>query len=265
MNKLIVESKNDKIFVEKILKILNLQNIEVSEPICLIDECIKKNIKVIVVGKNKGWKQEINNGAKNNRDFYNFPHARFIEVLKYKGLLKDIVVIEVEESYTSKRSFIDNEELRVYQDKRSKDLDNSEERNLTQGNKNQLSKDVSKSTVENNEIKLLGKRVNRKFITKDKVIIHADVNGSFNIVRKVLLNFSYKEEIINLSYELMEISNHKSGKLFNFYKIKEIIDTVKKMKIIAEGYQTDKIVVIGTTAVRKAKNNYYLQLSTIHS
>ena len=40
MNKLIVESKNDKIFVEKILKILNFQNIEVSEPICLIDECI---------------------------------------------------------------------------------------------------------------------------------------------------------------------------------------------------------------------------------
>jgi len=40
VNKLIVESKNDKIFVEKILKILNFQNIEVSEPICLIDECI---------------------------------------------------------------------------------------------------------------------------------------------------------------------------------------------------------------------------------
>lgn len=40
VNKLVVESKNDKIFVEKILKILNFQNIEVSEPICLIDECI---------------------------------------------------------------------------------------------------------------------------------------------------------------------------------------------------------------------------------
>jgi putative transposase len=51
---------------------------------------------VIVVGKNKGWKQEINNSVKNNRDFYNFPHARFIENLKYKVLLKDIVVIEVE-------------------------------------------------------------------------------------------------------------------------------------------------------------------------
>ena len=53
-------------------------------------------------------------------------------------------------------------------------------------------------------------------------MIHADVNGSFNIVRKVLLNFSYKEEIINLSYELMEISNYRKRKLFNFYKTKEI-------------------------------------------
>lgn len=40
MNNLIVESHNDKIFIEKILKILNLQNIEVSEPLCTIDECI---------------------------------------------------------------------------------------------------------------------------------------------------------------------------------------------------------------------------------
>ena len=51
----------------------------------------------------------INNGAKNNRAMYNFPHAKFIEILKYKALLKDIVVIEIEESYTSKTSFIDNE------------------------------------------------------------------------------------------------------------------------------------------------------------
>ena len=45
----------------------------------------------IVVGKNKGWKNEINNGAKNNRTMYNFPHAKFIEILKYKALLKDII------------------------------------------------------------------------------------------------------------------------------------------------------------------------------
>ena len=172
---------------------------------CLIEECLDKEIKVIVVGKNKGWKNEINNGAKNNRAMYNFPHAKFIETLKYKALLKDIVVIEVEESYTSKTSFIDNEELRVF--------NNDEERNLTQGDKSQLSKGKKK---------LLGKRINQKFISKEKKVIHADVNGSFNIVRKVLLNFSYKEEIINLSYELMEISNYRKRKLFNFYKTKEI-------------------------------------------
>jgi IS605 OrfB family transposase len=186
---------------------------------CLIDECVQKNIKVIVVGKNKGWKQEVNNGKSNNRDFYNFPHARFIEILKYKGLLKDIVVIEVEESYTSKTSFIDNEELRVYQDKKSKYLvDSDEEKNLTQGNENQLSKV---------KIKLLGKRINRKFITKDKVIIHADVNGSFNIVRKVLLNFEFNKETINLSYELMELNMSRKVKLNNFYEQ----SLIKKQKL----------------------------------
>lgn len=185
---------------------------------CLIDECLNKGIKVIVVGKNKGWKQEINNGKSNNRDFYNFPHAKFIEILKYKGLLKNIVVIEVEESYTSKTSFIDNEELRVFNKEVNKDL--------TQGNENQL----SKSTIKNNKIKMLGKRINRKFITKNGKIIHADVNGSFNIVRKVLLNFEFNSKKINIEYELMELTMSRKVKLNNFYeqslmkkqKIKEI-------------------------------------------
>ena len=173
---------------------------------CLIEECIKKNIKVIVVGKNKGWKQEINNGAKNNRAMYNFPHAKFIEILKYKALLKDIVVIEVEESYTSKTSFIDNEGLRVF--------NKNKEENLTQGKENQL----SKSTIKNSKIKILGRRINRKFITKNGKIIHADINGSFNIVRKVLLNFKYNKETINLSYELMELNMSRKVKLNNFFK-----------------------------------------------
>jgi len=190
---------------------------------CLIDECLNKGIKVIIVGKNKGWKNEINNGKSNNRDFYNFPHARFIEILKYKGLLKDIIVIEVEESYTSKTNFIDNEELRVCQDKRSKDLVSDKEKDLTQGNENQL----SKSTIKNSKVKMLGRRINRKFITKDGKIIHADVNGSFNIVRKVLLNFKFNKETINLSYELMELTMSRKVKLNNFYEH----SLIKKQKL----------------------------------
>ena len=145
---------------------------------------------------------------------YNFPHAKFIE------LLKDIVVIEVEESYTNKTSFIDNEELRVFN--KNKDLVKGEERNLTQGDKNQLSKGKSDS------------KDNQKFITKEKKVIHADVNGSFNIVRKILLNFKYDKEKINLSYELMEISNYQKRKLFNFHdleiKIKNQINKVNQIK-----------------------------------
>jgi IS605 OrfB family transposase len=180
---------------------------------CLIDECLTKEIKVIVAGKNKGWKNEINNGAKNNRTMYNFPHAKFIEILKYKALLKDIVVIEVEESYTSKTSFIDNEELRAFNKEENKDL--------TQGEENQLSK---------NNKKMLGKRKNQKFITKEKKVIHADVNGSYNIVRKVLLNLSYDKEIINLSYELMEVKLNGKKKLYNFHEMKKRINSKIKNK-----------------------------------
>ena len=191
---------------------------------CLIDECLNKDIKVIVVGKNKGWKQEINNGKSNNRDFYNFPHARFIEILKYKALLKNIVVIEVEESYTSKTSFIDNEELRIYKKSVNKELNNDEKEDLTQGNENQLS---NSNKLQNNKIKLIGKRINRKFITKDGKIIHADVNGSFNIVRKVLLNFEFNKKNINLSYELMELTMSRKVKLNNFYEQ----SLIKKQKL----------------------------------
>ena len=196
---------------------------------CLIEECLIKDIKLIVVGKNKGWKNEINNGKVNNRAMYNFPHAKFIEILKYKALLKDIVVIEVEESYTSKTSFIDNEELRVFNKNNNKELIDSEEENLTQGEENQLSK---------NKIKLVGKRVNQKYISKEKKVIHADVNGSFNIVRKVLLKFTYNREIINIEYELMEISNYKKRKLFNFYDINlnynKIKTEIKSKELISE-------------------------------
>jgi hypothetical protein len=56
---------------------------------------------------------------------------------------------------------------------------------------------------------MLRKRINRKFITKDKVIIHADINGNFNIVRKVLLNLKFNKEVINIKYELIELNMSK--------------------------------------------------------
>ena len=187
----------------------------------LIDDCVNKNIKLIIVGKNKGWKQEINHGTNNNRNMYNFPHAKFIEILKYKALLQDIVVIETEESYTSKTSFIDNEVLKVFTKKDINLVESKskskvkEEINLTQGKESQLSNSNSKSKVINTN-KLSGKRINQVFITKDKKKIHADINGSFNIIRKVLTQFVYDKNLINLEYHLMELKLYGKKKLFNF-------------------------------------------------
>ena len=186
----------------------------------LIDDCVNKNIKLIIVGKNKGWKQEINHGTNNNRNMYNFPHAKFIEILKYKALLQDIVVIETEESYTSKTSFIDNEVLKVFtKQDRNRNRNKSkvkEEINLTQGKESQLSNSNSNSKVINTN-KLSGKRINQVFITKDKKKIHADINGSFNIIRKVLTQFVYDKNLINLEYHLMELKLYGKKKLCNFH------------------------------------------------
>ena len=153
----------------------------------LIQDCLNKDIKVIIVGKNKGQKNEINLGSKNNRAMYNFPHARFIEILKYKAMLNDILVVETEESYTSKTSFIDNEDLAEY-------------KKTTQGTKNQLS----------------GKRIQQVFITRNKIKLHADINGSFNIVRKVLKTFQYDKEQMSLSYQLVELNLQGKNKFYAF-------------------------------------------------
>ena len=40
VNKLVVESHNDKIFIEKLKSILNIDNLEISQPLCSIDEFI---------------------------------------------------------------------------------------------------------------------------------------------------------------------------------------------------------------------------------
>ncbi len=110
------------------------------------------NIDTLVIGKNKQWKTEINIGKRNNQAFVNIPHARLIEMIKYKCELLGITVICRNESHTSKCSFIDFEEVKHHD-------------------------------------KYLGTRRHRGlFISKEKVKINADCNGSGNIVRKEFPN-----------------------------------------------------------------------------
>ena len=68
----------------------------------IINYCISNNIGTIVVGKNDGWKQNINLGSKTNQKFTEVPHAKLIQKLEYKAKLVGIELICTEESYTSK-------------------------------------------------------------------------------------------------------------------------------------------------------------------
>ena len=79
----------------------------------IIDLLVSEGIGTLVVGKNPLWKQEANMGKRNNQNFVQIPHARFIQMLSYKAELVGISVKLTEESYTSKASFLDRDPLPV--------------------------------------------------------------------------------------------------------------------------------------------------------
>ena len=125
----------------------------------LINHLSELGVKNIIYGKNVNFKQEINLGKVNNQNFVNIPFNQIIDRLKYKALLAGINFMTVEESYTSKTSFLDKEKLYCYK-----------------GQGNKAPKDYT----------FLGSRFTRSlFRSKDGHVIHADINASFNIIRKV--------------------------------------------------------------------------------
>ena len=155
----------------------------------ILQEACNRKSKYIVVGKNKFWKQELNLGKETNRKGHNLPHARLIELLRYKARLKGIVLLETEESYTSKTSFITNEELRQYAP-------------TTDGKTNH-------SQLEGKRSQLIFKIGNKRY--------HADINGSFNIIRKVFKNFAYDKKKVSLGYVLSELKLYGKKYFYEFY------------------------------------------------
>lgn len=71
----------------------------------IIDLLVQEGLGTLIIGKNPEWKQEINIGRRNNQNFVQVPHARFIQMLTYKAQFVGIQVILTEESHTSKCSF----------------------------------------------------------------------------------------------------------------------------------------------------------------
>ena len=123
----------------------------------IIDFLVEEGIGTLIIGKNPLWKQEAGMGKRNNQNFVQIPHARFIDMLTYKAAFVGIQVEIQEESYTSKASFLDLDPIPTYKP--------NDEREYTFSGKR------------------IGRR-NRLYRTKDGRVICADVNGSYNILRK---------------------------------------------------------------------------------
>ena len=149
----------------------------------LINHAASNGITAIFIGLNKEWKQEVKLGKKNNQNFIQIPFNILINMITYKGKDKGIDVITTEESYTSKCSFFDNEEI-CYHDQYQ------------------------------------GKRIKRGlFKTSDGKTINADVNGALNIIKKVIPTFSCE----TAKLEVADVANplrisFRNGNLFQASK-----------------------------------------------
>jgi putative transposase len=125
----------------------------------VVEYCKEKNVDHIIIGYNVGWKNEVDMGKVQNQKFVNIPYLSLIEKITYKSEEFGIKVIKNEESYTSKCDSLSKEKL-------------SKQSNY------------------------LGKRKTRgQFTSGIGCTMNADVNGSLNIMRKVIGDY-YIDKII---------------------------------------------------------------------
>lgn len=127
----------------------------------VINYCMELNIDTLVIGLNKEWKQECKLNSKTNQSFIQIPYKQFINKLKYKCEDVGIKIIINNESYTSGTSFLDNE-----------------------------------LPIKDNYNK--SRRVSRGlFISNNGTKINADLNGAYQIMRKVFPN-AFADRIVGV-------------------------------------------------------------------
>ena len=137
----------------------------------IINYCLNNDIGKIVLGYNEDFQRNSNIGSINNQNFVNIPYGKLRDKLIYLCKLYGIEFKKQEESYTSKASFFDGDEIPIY------DKENSQEYIFS------------------------GKRIKRGlYQTSAGKLINADCNGALNILRKskvVDLNVLYNRGELN--------------------------------------------------------------------
>lgn len=143
----------------------------------VVNHLVSNDITTLVIGYNKGWKQDITLGKKNNQNFVNIPFLMLINQLKYKAELEGIQVILQEESYTSKCSFFDNEDIKK-------------------------------------QVTYKGKRIKRGlFKTSSGQLVNADINAALNIFKKYLIKHAAWDK--NMFLNLVEVSSRPLASAIN--------------------------------------------------
>lgn len=117
----------------------------------IVNWCIENDIDTLIVGVTRKVKQNINLGNVNNQIFVDIPHIMLVNQLKYKCEEYGIHMIETEESYTSGTSFLDGE------------MPNEQNYNKK-------------------------RRVHRGLFKSKNMLVNADVNAAFQIMKKVIPN-----------------------------------------------------------------------------
>ena len=121
----------------------------------IVNYCLNNDTGKIVLGYNEDFQRKSNIGSINNQNFVNIPYGKIRNKLIYLCKLYGIEFKLQEESYTSKASFFDRDEIPIY------DKENSQEYTFS------------------------GKRIKRGlYQTSAGKLINADCNGALNILRK---------------------------------------------------------------------------------
>ena len=144
----------------------------------IVNHLVSNRIGTLIIGEIKEWKQDTNMYKVNNQNFVCIPFEMLKSMLEYKCRLVGIEVVRQDEAYTSKCSFLDNEEIRKHE-------------------------------------KYKGTRPKRGcFKTSTGRKVNADVNSACNIMKKYLLKVA--SNCTNLLQELVEVFSMPCLKIKTF-------------------------------------------------
>ena len=152
----------NKIYEKRALFMMDIMH-KISKKI--VKWCQEKQVSTIVIGSNKFWKQNINI-ENNTQTFVQMPFSTLINYIEDKASKVGIEVVRIEESYTSKASFLDLDDIPVYKE------------------------------GDTTEYTFSGRRISRgMYKSSTGFTFNADLNGAGNILRK----YTNENIVFNLS------------------------------------------------------------------